>query len=53
MPNDALDTCDEFRALVVWWMDKIDCGAVEDISNRAKERVQEVRDDIPLHGRGD
>ncbi|KAI0388479.1 hypothetical protein F5Y17DRAFT_474646 [Xylariaceae sp. FL0594] len=52
MPPDALDACDEFRTLVVWWMDKLDCGACPDICDRARTRVQEVRDEVPRHGRG-
>ncbi|KAF2971692.1 hypothetical protein GQX73_g1802 [Xylaria multiplex] len=47
MPPNAAEACEDFQALLVWWMDKVDHGADESIERRAKERVQEMRDDIP------
>lgn len=47
MPADAMDACDEFQTFLVWWMDKVDLGVEESIERRARDRVLELREDIP------
>ncbi|KAI0446319.1 hypothetical protein F4803DRAFT_38510 [Xylaria telfairii] len=47
MPKRAADACEEFRTFLIWWMDKVDLGVDEAIEKRSRNRVQEVRDDIP------
>ncbi|KAI0203600.1 hypothetical protein F4808DRAFT_467020 [Astrocystis sublimbata] len=39
--------CEEFRTLLLWWMDKIDIVVHQSIEKRSRDRVQEVRDGIP------
>ncbi|KAI0467520.1 hypothetical protein F4859DRAFT_517957 [Xylaria cf. heliscus] len=46
MPKGAADACDEFQAILIWWMDKLDLGADEVIGRRSQNRVQEMRDNI-------
>ncbi|KAI1748577.1 hypothetical protein F4782DRAFT_534272 [Xylaria castorea] len=47
MPKGAADACEEFRTFLLWWMDKVDQGVDKAIERRSRNRVREVRDDIP------
>ncbi|KAI0799262.1 hypothetical protein GGR55DRAFT_684117 [Xylaria sp. FL0064] len=47
MPNNAAEACENFRVFLDWWMEKIDLHADEIIEKRARNRVLEMRDDIP------
>ncbi|TGJ80605.1 hypothetical protein E0Z10_g8163 [Xylaria hypoxylon] len=47
MPSYTAEACDDFQTFLIWWMDKVDHGVDESIERRAKDRVQEMRDDIP------
>lgn len=47
MPPGAIDACEEFQTFLVWWMDKVDLGVEESIERRARDRVLEMREDIP------
>ncbi|KAK5625904.1 hypothetical protein RRF57_001620 [Xylaria bambusicola] len=46
MPPAAADACDSFRAQLLSCFNGIDCGAVENIVNRAKALVEQARDGI-------
>ncbi|RWA07729.1 hypothetical protein EKO27_g7374 [Xylaria grammica] len=47
MPPHAAKACEDFRTFLIWWMEKVDCGADASIERRARDRVQEMRDEIP------
>ncbi|KAI0453769.1 hypothetical protein F5B21DRAFT_273431 [Xylaria acuta] len=47
MPRGAADACEEFQTFLIWWMDKVDLGVDEAIEKRSRNRVQEMRDEIP------
>ncbi|KAI0534125.1 hypothetical protein GGR58DRAFT_520741 [Xylaria digitata] len=49
MPSYAAEACEDFQTFLVWWMDKVDHGVDESIERRAKERVQEMREEIPVY----
>ncbi|KAI1427865.1 hypothetical protein F5Y12DRAFT_791582 [Xylaria sp. FL1777] len=47
MPEDAVEACKDFRIFLDWWIEKVDLRADEIIERRARDRVLEMRDDIP------
>ncbi len=47
MPRYAAEACEDFRIFLHWWMEKVDLEANKTIEERARERVLEMRDDIP------
>ncbi|KAI0429986.1 hypothetical protein F5Y09DRAFT_308794 [Xylaria sp. FL1042] len=47
MPDNAAEACKDFQVLLDWWMEKIDLKADEVVERRARDRVLEMRDDIP------
>ncbi|KAI1346970.1 hypothetical protein F5Y01DRAFT_330265 [Xylaria sp. FL0043] len=47
MPDNAAETCENFRVFLDWWMEKIDLHADELIEKRVRDRVLETRNDIP------
>ncbi|KAI0969555.1 hypothetical protein F4678DRAFT_463343 [Xylaria arbuscula] len=47
MPENAAEACKDFEVFLAWWIGKVRLGADETIKNRARARVQEMRDAIP------
>ncbi|KAI1301065.1 hypothetical protein F5Y03DRAFT_396775 [Xylaria venustula] len=47
MPKHAAEACSDFEVFLLWWIGKVHHGADKTIKNRARARVQEMRDVIP------
>ncbi|KAI2636753.1 hypothetical protein GGS21DRAFT_489513 [Xylaria nigripes] len=47
MPESAVQPCDKFRTLLVWWTDTLDSGLDESVELCARNVVLEARGEIP------